>query len=283
MNKFLKAFIAVFILSCPVWSQKGFAMNGQHLRALDDGHTLQLVHAGFLLHAQSLATSSGTDLVANARMALFSRSDFKSVRIEGVVHSIAGSSKDSGSVVMTADVSGASTFELRLGSSSRLEKQSTTKAGRICTWSESDGKIHYTKPFNCWTATTWFFPHLALQSSLQTPSIRIVELQQDVKGASNTRILRHQVILAPNANNSKISDLISIWSKADVGLDSTTLLPQQLNYVIHPDSDSNKDIGVEIRFSEYRSVSGVEVPFRIQKLVNGSLQLDIEVAQVTLQ
>jgi len=37
------------------------------------------------------------------------------------------------------------------------------------------------------------------------------------------------------------------------------------------------EIPVEVRFADYRSVNGIDVPFHIQRLQNGSLMMDIAV------
>jgi len=68
----------------------------------------------------------------------------------------------------------------------------------------------------------------------------------------------------------------------DLFLDSLTLLPAALAFNIHPDNDMGLDIRVEIRFSEYRAVSGVQVPFHIQKYLNNGLALDLQVQIATL-
>jgi len=51
---------------------------------------------------------------------------------------------------------------------------------------------------------------------------------------------------------------------------------------MHPDNDAGSDIPTEIRFADYRNINGVQMPFRIQKLVQGSLFIDIVISQATM-
>jgi hypothetical protein len=50
-----------------------------------------------------------------------------------------------------------------------------------------------------------------------------------------------------------------------------------LKYTIHPDSNSSVNLAVEVRYSNYKDVSGVELPMHIERYVNGSLQLSIDI------
>jgi len=79
-----------------------------------------------------------------------------------------------------------------------------------------------------------------------------------------------------------IASLLQHLSQVDVFLDSPTQLPVALAFNQHPDNDAGLDIPAEVRFSDYRAVNGVQVPFRIQKYLNNSLILDIQIQTATL-
>jgi len=68
----------------------------------------------------------------------------------------------------------------------------------------------------------------------------------------------------------------------DYYIDPQSFLPLIVRFNTHADDDAERDIPVEIRFADYRYVSGVRVPFRIQKLLNGSVILDITVTSATI-
>jgi hypothetical protein len=52
-------------------------------------------------------------------------------------------------------------------------------------------------------------------------------------------------------------------------------LPSALSYTVHPDDNVGIDIPVTILYSDYRTVDGVAIPFRVQRYFNGTLSLDI--------
>jgi hypothetical protein len=68
----------------------------------------------------------------------------------------------------------------------------------------------------------------------------------------------------------------------DFYLDPVSLLPLAIAFKVHPDKDMNTEIPTEVRFADYRVVNGARVPFHIQRLLNGSLVLDIVVTSATL-
>lgn len=75
-------------------------------------------------------------------------------------------------------------------------------------------------------------------------------------------------------------DLVQRLSSVRYQLNPTTYLPSKITFNTHPDADMNRDIGVEVDYSDYRLVDGVQVPYRIRKYLNGSLILDISVSSV---
>jgi hypothetical protein len=68
----------------------------------------------------------------------------------------------------------------------------------------------------------------------------------------------------------------------DFFLDSTTFLPATVDFNIHPDNDMLFDIPVEIQFTNYTVVSGSKIPFHVQKFVNNTLTLDLQIQSATL-
>jgi hypothetical protein len=70
---------------------------------------------------------------------------------------------------------------------------------------------------------------------------------------------------------------IATMSTTTVGLDPASLLPVVLVYSVPPDSGALSSVAIEIHYSDYRVVNGVQIPFTIQRYINGSLQLQISV------
>jgi hypothetical protein len=63
-----------------------------------------------------------------------------------------------------------------------------------------------------------------------------------------------------------------------LGLDPTTYLPAVLSYSIRPDNGQAIPIAVEIHYANYKAVNGVQIPFTIERYINGTLQLEIAVS-----
>ncbi len=72
-------------------------------------------------------------------------------------------------------------------------------------------------------------------------------------------------------------------SKVKVHYDPTTLLPASLSYSIHPDDNDLINLKVKVLFSNYQSVSGVMLPFHIEKYVQNTLQLTFDVTKALVE
>lgn len=71
-------------------------------------------------------------------------------------------------------------------------------------------------------------------------------------------------------------------SRMDIWLDPSSLLPTAVAFNTHPDNNAFIDISNEIRFSDYQAFSGVAVPLHIQKFLNNSLALDLQLSNPSL-
>ena len=120
-------------------------------------------------------------------------------------------------------------------------------------------------------------PVLTLQPLLLPSNLQVVDLGMGTVGTSaNTyRHVQGQFIFS-GINDALTADLAQI-SKTDIGLDPVTLLPAVLTYSVRPDNGAPVAIAIEVHYSHYLTVSGVHIPFLIQRYVNGSLQLEITV------
>jgi len=234
---------------------------------------LLLLPAG--LPSLALPPTVGTTILSQASQAFSAGKAVTSVELTGTAHWIAGSMKDSGPARLTAKITGENTAEFDLSNGTRIEKQSALTEERTCTWSGKDGVEHNVASANCWTATVWFLPHLALQSSGLPPTLRTQALVADKDHPTASR-LTHQVTIAPEGQ-SEITELIRTWSKTDLTVDPSTYLPIVLKYAIYPDHHPGVTLQIEIRYSNYKSVSGVELPMHIERYVNGVLQVSMDI------
>jgi hypothetical protein len=208
------------------------------------------------------------------------------VQLSGNATWHAGSLEDSGSVELTASTDGSSEMRLSLSASGiRTESQdpSTARGGR-CHWAGNDGKVHEIRSGSCQRSTLWFLPTLSLQSAQTNSQVAIVDRGSGAVGSGNTvyRHLQSQLSLNMNGLPSTIADEMTKQSKTDIGLDPNSLLPSVVSYSVHPDSGASVSIAVEIHYSDYRMTDGVQIPFHIQRYVNGSLQLDIQLSSAQI-
>jgi hypothetical protein len=88
--------------------------------------------------------------------------------------------------------------------------------------------------------------------------------------------------LQPGGQTPRVTAMITHLSGTEVYLDANSFLPIAFAFNTHPDTDASIDIPVEVEFSDYRPVNGVEVPFHIQKFLQGELVLDFAATNAAL-
>jgi hypothetical protein len=201
------------------------------------------------------------------------------VQLTGNASWHAGSLNDTGSATLSAATTGSSQLQLSLSSSgTRIEAESGLGTNLACTWSGEDAVAHTIDPGNCWRPVVWFLPPLSLQPSLLPSYLGAVDLGSGTVGfgTATYRHLQGELVF-PNLTSTVASDIMQ-RSTADLGLDPASFLPVVLSYSIRPDNGAPIPIAIEIHYSNYQAVNGVQIPFTIQRYVNGSLQLEISVS-----
>ena len=142
-----------------------------------------------------------------------------------------------------------------------------------------DGVVHpiaYHNLVNDWGWFPLFF--LAASTDVQKSVVSLVgtETHND-KPLIHLTVSQRFPYLSGNGAN-----LMSHLSQVEIFLDEATHLPSAILYNIHPDDNALLDIPVELQFSDYRSVNGAQIPFHIQKSINGSLTLDLQFQNAAL-
>lgn len=204
------------------------------------------------------------------------------VQLTGSANWYAGSLEDSGTVTLTATPTGAATMQLSLAKKGLwTESQSDFGLGMTCQWVGNDSTVHQGDAMNCLRPVLWFLPSITLQPTSMPSSIGVADLGTGTVGSGTYRHLQSQAVITtmPTAVLSRSVEA----STTDIGIDPNSLLPTVLSYQVHPDNGAQVNIPVEVHFSDYQRVNGAEIPFLIQRYVNGSLQLEIHVnsAQVS--
>jgi hypothetical protein len=234
--------------------------------------------------AQGTASSPPPGNLLTQLTAAFSGSQVvQSVQLTGTATWYAGSQTDSGAVNLTASSTGSSQMQLDLDTIGQ-KVESQTGAGLVaeCQWSGKDGVAHAVSQENCWKPTLWFLPAFSFQPSLIPGNLGTTDLGLGTVGSS-ADVYRHlQSQLVFSGPSGAPVTAISQQSTTDLGLDPTSFLPSVLAYSVFPDTGARIPIAIEVHYSNYQAVSGVQIPFHIQRYVNGSLQLDILVSSAQI-
>lgn len=229
--------------------------------------------------AQStVATSSPTALAlaSQALKALAGGTALTDITLQASAAYTAGSDQESGTATLVARGNAQSLVTLNITGGTRQE----IRNGPSGAWSGPGGTQHPMAAHNCWTDAPWFFPGLSLQALANDPQVSVSYVGLETLDGVSVQHLR--LLRTIPAQTAAITAEIQRESASDLYLDAATLLPLVLRFNTHPDDAHSVDIPVEIQFAGYGAVSGVQVPFRIQKFLQGTLTLDLTVTQVAV-
>lgn len=202
------------------------------------------------------------------------------VQMSGTANWTYGSDQQTGTVTLQANANGQSRMLLQMPSGSRVETQNPySESQRQCTWSGADAVVHSSAVHHCWLDAIWFLPAITMQTGAgaadDVPSVA----QSTNPGQVRIHRERHLV----DVDSAQTAQFIAHLSAVDLDLEAATGLPLLLAYAAHPDNDAGIDMAVEVRYGAYSTFSGVTVPTHIQKFINHSLILDLQITSVQVQ
>jgi hypothetical protein len=216
--------------------------------------------------------SQAVQILQQALGALSGRQILTDVTLAGTAHRIAGSDDEMGTATLKAIV-GASRIDLNLSSGPRSEIENMSGATPAGSWSGPDGVAHAISHHNLLTDPGWFFPPFPINHGISSGYAATYVGHETREGQAVEHLTISQTFgLQSPAGPSIVGHL----SQMDFFLDSTTFLPAAVTFNIHPDNNALLDIPIEVRFSDYRSVSGAQIPFHVQKYLNNGLILDLQ-------
>jgi hypothetical protein len=206
--------------------------------------------------------------------------------LQATVAYVAGSDQESGTATLQAKVGGPgnggnkSKLALNLSGGQRQE----IRNGPAGAWMGPDGTTHSMSTHNCWGEAAWFAPGLALQAALNDPSVGMTWVGQGTYGSAAVQHLQlFRLVAGPSAQTTVF---IQTLSTMDVYLDATTALPAAVGFNTHSDADAGTNIPVAILFGNYQpvgsSAGGIAAPLHVQKLLQGSVMLDVSVSSVAI-
>ena len=200
------------------------------------------------------------------------------VTLTGTAQRIAGSDDETGTVTYKA-VPGSSRLDLNLSKGTRSEIRGIGANGPGGNWIGPDGVVHEISSHNLLTDPGWF-QVFTLSNLISSTSAVLTNVGNETKNGVS---VIHITSSKPNANAPpRAAQLWQHLSQIEIYLDASTLLPVALDFNTHPDNNALLDIPVEFRFSDYRPVGTLNIPFHVQQSLNGSLFLDIQFQQASI-
>lgn len=228
--------------------------------------------------SSALSQNTSESILVGLSQAFSKGHPVHSVNLDATAEWTAGSDIESGNAKLVASADGSSSLQLELSHSSRTENQTSFTSGQTCNWTGTDGVAHQAASHNCMTSFAWFMPAVTLLGGHQTASINSALMSTSAQQFIDLR----QQQTAATGMDTRSAELLAHLTTTDLYIDPTTHLPSALAYQLHPDGNASADIPVEVIFSNYQVVNGVNIPFRIQRYLNGTLNLDLTVTQASV-
>jgi hypothetical protein len=267
-----------------------------HLRIALDAVVVSLI-----LAASAAATSGQTatpippatsdpqavGLAAKAYTTLAGLASIQDVTLTGSASRTAGEGAETGTVVLEALATGEMRMDLSFASGKAGEVRTRPAAGPVGNWFGTDGTLHTTAYHNLLAGDAWFFPAIILRSFSVDQSFILTSAGTETRGGLSVDHLSVYKKYSPPQGltaqlAAHLTTLYQHLTHTDLYLDSSTLLPVEFAFNIHPDNDARTDVSVLVRFSEYTMVQGVQVPLHVQELLNNSLILDLHLKTAAL-
>jgi hypothetical protein len=220
------------------------------------------------------AVSSPQSILQTSVTGMLGQASIQGFSLSGTTETVAGDSEIPGTFSATCAAGGNSQLSLQLGNTSSAENRSSTSGIQGGFWIDSDGIQHPFAFHNLYTPSSWFCPAIALTDILSESNASIQFIGSEVK---NGVPVNHYTISSVPDSTAFRGDLLAHLSQVDVFFDPTTSRPIAFDFTTHPDNDALTDIAIEIQFSNYSNASGVWVPCTVEKYVNSTLTLTLQV------
>jgi hypothetical protein len=225
------------------------------------------------------ASPQANQILQQSVAALNGSTPTRDITLSGSVHYIAGSDDETGTAKLKAIATGASRVDLSLSSGPRSEVRDLSGNRPAGTWSGPDGVSHTISYHNLLNEPAWFAPVATVSRLVASPTSIATYVGAEMLDVQQ---VQHISVAQQPPALSLAADIFPHLTQVDLYLDSSTFLPAAISFRIHPDDNELVDIPVEVRFSDYRNISGAQVPFHVQKYLNNGLILDFQADSVTL-
>jgi hypothetical protein len=199
------------------------------------------------------------------------------VTLSGNAGTFSGSDDETVPFSFKATLSGSARTDISLSSGTLTEIRTMASSGPTGNWSKGSGETHALVGHNLMTDPAWCSPVLILERIISNPAT-VVSFVGTEDGLAHFSAYQPIPSTTPTGSQSLVQHL----SQMELYLDPKTLLPSKLSFNTHPDNNALTDLPVLVEFSNYQAVDGITLPMHVQRYLNGSLALDIQVENVTV-
>jgi hypothetical protein len=226
------------------------------------------------LPAQTLLSSDpkAVSLASQSLAAMVGGSTVSDVTLTGSVIALSDTGSETGTLTFRSKVPGESRLDIRLASAATSAIRNEAAGAPQCALILGDGTKRQAALHNCRIDSTALWPALLLIPALKQGVLSYVGQEK-----RNGVLVEHLLVVPEGvaAKSLAIATFTQRLGMADVYLDATSFLPLGFVFNTHPDNDATYEIPVDIEMAGYQTFSGFLVPTHIQRIVQGSLALDI--------
>jgi len=216
--------------------------------------------------------SFAVSLAQQSVAALTGGASITDVALNASVISIIGSDNETGTGTFEAKGVTESRIDLNLNSGTRSDVRDLINGIPAGAWQRNSESATPYAEHNCLTDAVWFFPGLSSLTQTANPNFIFKYIGQEQHGG-----LTVQHIAVFQLFSKDPSGTMQRLSATDFYLDPKSNLPLAIGFNTYADNDMHTTIPSEIRFTNYQTVSGIQVPFRFQHIFNGNVVLDVKV------
>jgi hypothetical protein len=209
-----------------------------------------------------------------AATAFSGASSISSAQLTGNAVILSGGTSVSVTATLSASSSGQTSVTLAFPDGDRIESKDVSQGTCATT---IGGVASDSSSSSCIMAQSWVLPQLMINAA-QRPANLSVASGSSVDCASSCLLFS----LNPAASPAPLPANLQRLSQSVLAIDPATNLVTSMFYMQTPDDGSSTEVKVAITFSDYRSVSGVMVPFEIDKAINGNTVMKLSVTSYKL-
>jgi hypothetical protein len=229
-----------------------------------------IAFAMLIAAVSSIRAQTGATLLAGSLKSLGGR--VQSLSLSGAAEFVAGSTDETGSFTAQCALNGNSQISLQLGVFSRAETRQSNVGTPKGSWTDEQGTSHAMAGHNVMTPASWFCPTVMISDILNNAKLSVKFVGHESRNGVS---VDHVVVSVLPVDSTTVQTWMASLSQTDMFLDSSSLLPVEMDFNVHPDNDATVNIPVAVRFSNYVESAGVWQPATIEKYINSTLTLTL--------